>query len=134
MLENNKETLLFSPSTVCSFECRRMDCLIKTWHIDRQLAHAVTWVIEQKMDFYSAFHMPCLQKPSQRSELEATDFLGLVAGTAPSASIASCTKRRVSSPVGILQKRNPTGPEAQVTGIRLQESLAPPLTWEQLPA
>lgn len=107
-----------------------MNCLIKTWHIDRQLACAVTWV----MDFYSTFHMPCLQKPSQRSELDATDFLGSVAATAPSASTASCAKRRVSSPVGVLQKRSPTGPETQVTGIRLQETLAASPTWEQIPA
>lgn len=33
-----------------------MNCLIKTWHIERQLALAVTWVMEQKMDFYSIYH------------------------------------------------------------------------------
>lgn len=82
-----------------------MNCLIKTWHIDKQLARAVTWVIEQKMDFYSTFYMPCLQKPSQRNELDTTDYLGSVAGTAPSASVASCAKQRVSSPVDVLQKR-----------------------------
>jgi len=89
---------------------QKNNCLIKTWHIDRQLACAVTRVIEQKMDFYSTFHMPCLQKPSQRGELAATAFLGSVAGTAPSASRVSCAKQHVSSPVGVLQQRSPPGP------------------------
>lgn len=88
-----------------------MNCLIKTRHIERQLALAVTWVMEQKMDFYSTSHIPCLLELSQRRESDASDFAGAVAGTAPSASAARCTKQRLAGTVGVLQNGSPQGPK-----------------------